>query len=154
MSTEVPVKNLFKEAALEIGFSKKAEYYYRSHKDLLHVIGLRKSRWGDYYSIWLGVSIKAINNWEYPQIHKCHVQCCAEHFVEDRNALLAALNEEDYWKTDADSRRDILKLALTSSLFYFFNQTDTLDGLRHYILNGGNAMLAVNVAAKDFLKVR
>jgi hypothetical protein len=150
---EVSVKNLFKQIAQEIGFEKKAEYYYKQCKDLLQVIGLRKSKWGDSYSIWLGISISAISELEYPPIHKCHVQCQAEDFTDNKNELTAALNEEDYWRMDTVSRSELIKLALTSSQFYFFNQTNTVDKVREYILKKSNPGLFVKKTVKDMFHI-
>ena len=150
---ELSVKSLFKDVAVGIGFRKKGDYYYKPTKDLVHVVGVRKSKWGNCYSIWFGVSIRAITDLEYPPLHKCHVQCSAESFVDNKNELAAALDEEDYWKMDAEGRREIIKLALTSGLFYFFNQADSLDKLRQYLVNKNNTMLAVNGNAKEFLHI-
>jgi Domain of unknown function (DUF4304) len=115
------------------------------------VIGLQKSRWGDHYDLGLGIAIEALAGPEYPKIHECHIQARAEDFVENKNELTAALNEEDYWKTDADSRRQAIKLALCSAQFYFFNEADTVEKVRNYLLTKTSSTLAVNKSAKDYL---
>lgn len=150
---KISIKNIFSEIAEEIGFVKKAGCFYREYKELLQIVELRKSQWGCSYSIRLGIAIKALNNEEWPPVHKSHVQCRAEDYVDHKNELEAALNEEDYWKTDVDSRREAVRLALTSSVFYFFNKVDTLDKLKRLILSDEGSMLAVNRRAKEMLQI-
>jgi hypothetical protein len=147
---EIPVKDLVHEVTRDFGFVRKQGCWYRVLPDLTQVIGLQKSRWGNYYDLCLGLSIGQLGGAEYPKIRECHIQARAEDFVEDRNELTAALNEEDYWKTDADSRRETIKLAVSSAQFYFFKETDDLNKVRNYLLTKTSSTLAVNKNAKDF----
>jgi hypothetical protein len=54
---------------------------------------------------------------------------------------------------DTVSRSELIKLALTSSQFYFFNQTNTVDKVREYILKKSNPGLFVKKTVKDMFHI-
>src|SRR5689334_1328791 len=97
---------------IALGFKRKATYWYRAINDVVDVVGLQKSRWGEQHYINLAVWIKKIEKRDFPKVRECHIQCRLDAVSETPDNLSRALDEEDSWKMDADTRREIIKLAL------------------------------------------
>jgi hypothetical protein len=96
---EIPVKEMVDSELRKLGFKRKGITWYRNHDEVLHVIELRKSRWGQYYSIWLAVWVQALEHAEFPKLHHCPLQDAIDHVPDAPPDIDAALNEEEYWKS-------------------------------------------------------
>ena len=147
------VRSIFEKVGGDIGFKKKLSRFYRDCGDLLQIIELRRSQWGAQYSIWLGIAIKELSDERFPPVHRSHVQSNVRYFLDNEGDLDAALNEEDFWRMAPEDRGEVIKLALTSGIFYFFNVASTLDQMKCFIMSREYPMLAVKLDAKQFFKL-
>ena len=147
-----PVSKILAEILPDFGFlRRKSQDWYRDLGSVVHVIGLQKSRWGDSYYVNLGVWIKALGGEVRPRYYQCHIQQRLEMIALRRNELDLALNEEDYWKMDAEERARVLKLELSNAQFVFFREMASSDAVRSYLLKPDSEKnLAVKRTLKEF----
>jgi hypothetical protein len=56
------------------GFTKKGATWRRVSNEIISVLNLQKSQWGDDYYINVGVFIKSVGSREDPRKHDCHIR--------------------------------------------------------------------------------
>ena len=128
-------------------------FWYRDFPEVKQVVDLRKSRWGESYSIWLGIALKSLVSLEFPKVHECPLQANLEEFVKNKNEIESALNEEDYWKMAADDRKEILKLALCTAECDFFRYLKTQAEVISFVRANKNPHLPINKTLKELAGV-
>ena len=131
-----------------LGFLKKANLWYKRKHDVIQVIGLQKSNWGNQYYVNVAVWVDKIERKEFPKCQECHIQCRLDSLPDNPDCLLQALDEEDSWKMDTATRRDILKLALCNAEFIFFRELDSFENVKRYIISGRASKFAVTQSLK------
>lgn len=128
------VKMIVGKVLPEFGFSKqKANNWYKTLPEVVHVVGLQKSSWGDYYHINLAVWVKELGGNVAPKFHQCHMMERLEGIALHGNDHAAALNEEDYWKMDAEERHRVIRLELANAQFAFFRKLETIDAIKKFL---------------------
>ncbi len=144
------ISNILAGILPNLGFvERKGQNWYRDLDDVLHVIGLQKSRLGESYYVNLGVWIKALGANTHPKYYACHIQQRLEMIALHRDELDSALNEEDYWKMDSEERARVLKLELSNAEFAFFREMVSAQAIRAYLLRPDSEK---NLAIKRTLK--
>lgn len=150
-----PVKSIVGRILPEFGFSKqKTNNWYKTLEEVVHVIGLQKSSWGDYYHINLAVWVKELGGNLAPKYHQCHMMERLDGIALHRNDLAAALNEEDYWKMDAEERHGAIRLELANAQFAFFRKLETKEAIRAFLVDPNeDKHVAVTRVLKEFLGI-
>jgi hypothetical protein len=151
-----PIKTILTELMPQLGFPrKKAQNWYRDKENLIHVVGLQKSNWGQLYYINLAVWVKSLGEPEQcPRVQDCHLRLRLEGIALHPNELEQALSEEDYWKMETDERQRVLKLEISNANFVYFNEVSSVDAIKRYIIEqAGSANLAVTRILKDALNL-
>ena len=111
-----------------LDFKKHRADWYRQGEQVIFVVGLQKSQWGNQHYINLAIWVNALGEAQFPCVQECHIQCRLENLSPDKaNALAGALDEEDGWKMDAEERRDIIKFCLGNAEFLFFRELNTFE---------------------------
>jgi hypothetical protein len=128
---EIPVKEIVNDELTKLGFEKGGLNWYKHYKEVIHVVALQKSAWGNSYYINLAVWVNELGSSEQPKCRECHLQVRLDSIDGSPNEIDAALNEEDYWKMNAEQRRDIIKLALCNAEFAFFENLSPLGKLNN-----------------------
>jgi hypothetical protein len=141
------------EIMRELGYMQRSRRWYRNHGDILHVVSLQKSSWGDYYYLNLGIWLQPLESNPAPPEHHCHIRCRAGEFPDDPKDLDKALNEEDYWRMDPDQRKQILKLALCNAEFHFFRNLTSIRAVKEFLATKESRNKFVTKALRDFLGV-
>lgn len=81
-----------------LGYTKRAATWHRDREEVVSVLNLQKSQWGDFWYLNLGVYLKALGSEARPAESRCHVRCRADTLVGRRMAKdpigLAALVED------------------------------------------------------------
>lgn len=137
------VSEIVNEAAIALGFKKKGSYWYRPFSEVIHVVGLQKSQWGRQYYINLAVWVNAVEKREFPKTRECHIQCRVDAVPGCPGEIGQALDEEDSWKMDADTRRDIFKLALNNGEFLFFRELRSFEDVKRFVESKSNPRCAI-----------
>lgn len=148
---EVPVKKIFGGVAREFGFEHRTSAWYRSINDVVHVIELQRSKWGKSYYLNLAVWVNSLGLEPNPLPRLCHIQCRADKVPGIHDSLASALDEEDYWKTDADARREIIYLALSKAEHAFFAQFDSEKSAKATVASNKFPYLAITCKFRELL---
>ena len=149
------VKQVVSEVVRHLGYRKSLNSNWsKNYADVIHVIGLNKSRWGLNYYLETGVWLKIFGPDESPQFYECHVQLRL-----DSNAGLgfgdieSALNEEDFWRMDSEERLRIISGILERAEAEFFGRAKDLQSLKDLVVNHPNFTLAINKCVLEFFKL-
>jgi hypothetical protein len=65
-----------------LGYSKRGATWHRDQGNVISVVNLQKSQWGDDFYLNLGVYLKQLGTKERPAASECHVRCRAEALAE------------------------------------------------------------------------
>lgn len=145
------VKQIVSKAARRLGYrSCHSSNWSKDYTDLIHVIGLQKSRWGLQYYLETGIWLKTFGPRESPKFFECHVQTRLDSDSGFGTDVDSALNEEDYWKMHAEERSRIISETLRRGELEFFGRAKTLEDLRDLVMNRPKFMLAVNKCVLEF----
>lgn len=69
----------------EAGFKKKSDSWYWANDEVVLLVNLQKSQYGDQYYVNCGVAMKSLGAAEFPKEHHCHI----------RFRLTAVVSEEE-----------------------------------------------------------
>ncbi len=141
---EIPVKEIVDDELKSMGFKKNGLHWYKVHSEVVHVIELRKSRLGSYYTVNLAVWVKEFGLTEQPKSRECHLQVAIGRVPGCPDEIDAAMNEEEYWKMDAEHRRELIKLAFCNAEFEFFRELTSFDQVKQFVRTQPGMNLAVN----------
>jgi hypothetical protein len=148
------VKQIVSKAVRALGYrSSRNLSWSKNYPDVIHVIGLQKSRWGEQYYLEAGVWLKIFGPDETPKFYECHVQLGLSSDSGLGDNMESALNEEDYWRMDSDERLKIISGTLKRAEAEFFGRAKTLEDLRDLIVNRPKFMLAVNKCVMEFFNI-
>lgn len=140
-------KEIVSKLAVRLGFHRQrlGSNWYRNFPDLIHVIGLQRSRWGGVSYLEAGIWLKTFGPDEFPRYYECHVRLRLDGDSGlDLGRIDSALNEDEYWKMDAEERLRIISDALRHAEVGFFGWARTLLELRRFLCGGHNLNLAVD----------
>jgi hypothetical protein len=149
---QIPVKSIVNDEIRSLGFSRHGATWYRDVGEVIHVVGLQKSSWGSSYYVNLAIWIKAWSWDDVPKPSQCPLQCRVEAVPDTPDQLENALNEEDYWRMDAEQRRDIIKLALCNAEFMFFRYLKTLNDVKKFVAETTWPQLAVDKELSSLIR--
>jgi hypothetical protein len=79
------VKEALAAPLKEAGFKKKSNSWYWSNDEVVLLVNLQKSQYGDQYYVNGGVALKSLGADEFPKEHHCHI----------RFRLTAVVSEEE-----------------------------------------------------------
>lgn len=145
------VKAIVSKAVRDLGYRKSHNLNWsKDYPDLIHVVGLNKSRWGLEYYLETGIWLKTFGPTESPKYFECHVRSRIESDSGPGDEIDSALNEEDYVRMDSAQRLRIISAALQHAEEKFFGRAKTLEGLRDLVVNRPKVMFAVNKCVLEF----
>ncbi len=150
------VKRIVSKVALGLGYhgQQRSSNWYKEFADLIHVIGLQKSRWGGGNYLEAGIWLKVFGPDESPKYYECHVRLrLAADCGLDLDLVDSALNEDDYWKVDPEERLRILSSALRRAEAGFFGRAKSLEDLREFLTSDHNLNLAVDRRVREFFQL-
>lgn len=129
----IHIREILADELTKLGFAAKKTSWCRRRGELIHVVGLQRSDWGRQHYVNLGLWVNTLGANEFPKPQECHVQCRLEMISDAPAGLAEALDEEDYWRMDAEHRREVIKLALCNADFVFFRHLNTIDDLSRFL---------------------
>jgi hypothetical protein len=145
------VKNIVAKVVSGLGYhAGRGSNWYRDFPDLIHVVGLQKSRWGGANYLESGIWLKTFGPDELPNYYECHVRLrLSVNSGLDVGDIDSALQGEDLWKMDSDERMRILTTALKRAEAAFLNKARTLNELQKFLGGRHNLNLAIDRRVKE-----
>src|SRR6187402_3646282 len=107
---QLSVKEIVNSEMTALGYKRLGLHWYKPYSEVIHVVELRKSQWGDYYTLNLAIWVNKLGLNKHPKSRECNLQVAINRVDGCPDDIDAALNQEDYWKMDAEHRREIIKL--------------------------------------------
>jgi len=78
------IKNILKKE----GYKKKSNSFYKTYNDVIFVINLQKSQWGERFYINIGLWYKKIEaEMEFPKEYQCHLRFRIEDFQKIKHSI-------------------------------------------------------------------
>lgn len=109
------------------GFARKRpSSWFRSTPDVVQVVNLQKSQWGDQYYVNFAVWLLALGHAELPPQAQCHVRLRADDIVSSKVELRRLLDLD----VQVADRRAAFARVLADELLPFADEARTLAGLR------------------------
>jgi hypothetical protein len=124
------------------GFQKRSDTWYRRFPDLVQVLNLQKSQYGDQYYLNVGIYVPSIGaaNSQWPKEHQCHVRARAKTLVSEQSNDIArfesAMDLED-GSVSSDAREQEIERLLDEHVASFFDSAANLEDLHSLIRSGG-----------------
>jgi hypothetical protein len=140
--------------AKQAGFQKRSDSWYRRFPDLVQVLNLQKSQYGDQYYINVGIYVPSLGaaKSQWPKEHQCHVRARAKSLVSDESNDISrfdsAMNLEDDGVSPEIRAQEIERL-LEEHVTTFFDSATNLDDLRNSIRSGALSKALVRRELKD-----
>lgn len=107
---------LFKEALeiplKEAGFKKKTDTWYWVNNEVVLLVNLQKSQYGNQYYVNCGVSLKSLSASEFPKEHHCHIRFRLRSIALDKleNDIDSVFNLENKSLSDQQRKEEISRL--------------------------------------------
>jgi hypothetical protein len=131
------------------GFSRRGDSWYRRSDEVVEVVNLQKSQYGNQYYINYALWLTALGDATFPKEEKCHIRMRVDITMTDAEQFACLLDLE----TDmpADERRITIAALLTSKFKPFADRCRSLAGLRELFADGRFRNAMVLIAAKRAL---
>ena len=136
-SVQAPVARWAKQA----GFQKHSDTWYRRCPDLVQVLNLQKSQYGNQYYLNVGIYVPSIGaaSSQWPKEHQCHVRMRAKTLVSEESKDVArfesAMDLED-GSVSNDMREQEIGRFLDEHVASFLDSAKSLEDLRSLIGSG------------------
>lgn len=121
-----------------LGYTKQRTTWHRDHGELISVLNLQKSRWGDDLYLNLAVYLKQLGTETKPPEHRCHVRCRIE-----------ALTGHPLPSNPAAAEAVVRDVAVQ-----WLNATNTITGLAAFLTTESARRCAVRREVAEALKLR
>ena len=94
-TTTPPLRLALADALGPAGFTRKSGSWFRRSDEVIEVVNLQRSQWGEPYYLNYALWLRALGELPFPGEHTCHVRWRAED-VMGRDAPLARLLDLEY----------------------------------------------------------
>jgi len=94
------------------GFKKKSDSWYWSNDEVVLVVNLQKSQYGDQYYVNCAVALKSLGAIQFPKEHHCHIRFRLTSIVSDqeREEIGIVFDLENGSVTDQKRTEEISRL--------------------------------------------
>lgn len=134
------------------GFKKKSSNWYLHKNDVVLVVNLQKSQYGDQFYINCAVLVKALLDLEFPQEEKCHIRFRLDSdgtgALVDRVKLLLDLENNSISEED---RQAELRQLITSHALPHLEKCSTLSGIAEVVNNPTFESWAIRKNLRDLV---
>ncbi len=132
MRQMIPLEASIAPALKASGFRKKAKTSWRHCPEVIQVLNLQKSPYGDNLYINLGVYVRSLGAEQYPPENRCHVQIRLEWVAHsEREQCVVAANSNEV-PTQA-----LIDAVLIDGIAWLCNLA-TLTGIRRHLESSGS----------------
>lgn len=112
------------------GFRKKSRTWWREREEVIQVVNLQKSPYGEQLYVNLGVYLKRLGTETAPPENRCHIGVRLERIAEHRYAEIVAA-------TALGQPSAGLVSAVLSDAVAWLESVSTLTGIKEYLAAGG-----------------
>ncbi|MBK8255163.1 MAG: DUF4304 domain-containing protein [Polyangiaceae bacterium] len=132
------------------GFVRKRDTWYRATEDLIQVLNVQKSRYGQQYYLNLGIWLKPLGEVQFPKENVCHVRIRARQLDEATRAEFEKCLDLDSGITPEERENQIRRL-VDDVVLPFFARCESIAQIRQVYNSGVLKRAAVLSTAQEFL---
>lgn len=146
------VKEALGAPLVEAGFKKKSDSWYWRNDEIVLLVNLQKSQYGDQYYVNCGVALKSLGAVEFPKEHHCHIRFRLTAVVsdEERKGIEAVFDLENDSLSDHQRKDEIPRLIRDIAL-PILNGCSSRDGITEALRSGKLAKAMVHKQFKDLI---
>ena len=146
MSKSNPIHQILKAVLMPIRFSRKGSSWYRRTQDVVQVVNLQKSQYGDQYYLNYALWLLALGDASFPREEMCHVRFRIEDISTNEDRYKELLNLES--DLGNERRTVLLQTALSSDLLPFIGTTGAIADVQKCFAEGALRRGMVHIDAK------
>lgn len=146
------VKEALGAPLVEAGFKKKSDSWYWGNDEIVLLVNLQKSQYGNQYYVNCGVALKALGAAEFPKEHHCHIRFRLAAIVsdEERKGIESVFDLENGSLLDERRKEEISKLIREIAL-PLLKGCSSMDGIAETLQSGRLAKAMVHKQVKDLI---
>jgi hypothetical protein len=146
------VKEALGTPLAEAGFKRKSDTWYRGNDEVVLVVNLQKSQYGDQYYVNCGVALKSLGAVEFPKEHHCHIRFRLTAIVSDakRKDIESVFDLENDSLSDQVRRGEVSKF-IRSIALPILEGCSSRDGIIETIKSGKFVKAMVHKQVKDLI---
>lgn len=141
-----PIHQVLKEILVPLGFSRKGDSWYHRSTEVVQVVNLQKSQYGNQYYLNYGAWLLTLSDSAFPREEKCHVRLRIEDISDAEEQYKNLLNLES--DMGAEWRMASLREAFSSDLLPFIRRTGTIANVQRLYVEGELKRGIVHIDAK------
>jgi Domain of unknown function (DUF4304) len=140
----LPLESAIAPELKAAGFRKKGRTWWRERAEVIQVVNLQKSSFGDQLYINLGVYLKRLGTETAPPQNRCHIGVRCERIAKHRHMEIAAA-------TSPGQPSENLVSAVLSDGVTWLESVSTLTGIKEYLAAGGASKGLVFASVRQLL---
>lgn len=146
------VKEALGAPLVEAGFKKKSDSWYWRNDEVVLLVNLQKSQYGDQYYVNCGVALKSLGAVEFPKEHHCHIRFRLTAVVsdEERKGIEPVFDLENDSLSD-HQRKDKISRLIRDIALPILNGCSSRDGITEALRSGKLAKAMVHKQVKDLI---
>lgn len=136
----------------EAGFKKKSDSWYLANDEVVLVVNIQKSQYGDQYYVNGGVALKSLGAAEFPKEHHCHIRFRIEDVVldEQEKEIESVFNLENELLSEQQRKEEISRLIRDIAL-PILQGCSSESGIAETVKSGRLAKAMVHKQVKDLV---
>ncbi len=136
----------------EAGFKKKSDNWYWSNDEVVLLVNLQKSQYGDQYYVNGGVALKSLGSADFPKEHHCHIRFRLEDAMsaEKEKYVQSVFDLENDSFSDQQRKKEISRLVEDVAL-PILKGCSSESGIAETVKSGRLAKAMVHKQVKDLV---
>jgi hypothetical protein len=136
----------------DAGFKKKSDSWYWSNNEVVLLVNLQKSQYGDQYFVNCGVALKSLGAAEFPKEHHCHLRFRLTAVVseEESKEIESVFDLENESLSEQQRKKDVSRLVKDVAL-PILQGCSSESGIIETVKSGRLAKAMVHKQVKDLV---
>lgn len=147
-----PIKMALGAPLLEAGFKKKSDNWYLGNDEVVLLVNIQKSQYGNQYYVNCGVSVRALGGIDFPKEQNCHIRFRLTAILpeEKRKEVEALFDLESELLSDHQRGEEISRLA-KNTVLPILQRCSCREGIVEAVRGGVLAKAMVHKQVKDWI---
>jgi hypothetical protein len=146
------VKEALGAPLIEAGFKRKSDSWYWRNDEVILLVNLQKSQYGDQYYVNCGVALKSLGAVEFPKEHHCHIRFrLTSVFSEEEKKDIESVFDLENGSLSDQQRKDEISRLIRDIVLPIFEECSTRNGIAEIIKAGRLAKAMVHKQVKDLI---
>jgi Domain of unknown function (DUF4304) len=155
MTDSKTIKEIIKKSLSKAGYSKKSDTWYFRNDEVVLLVNLQKSQYGNQYYLNCGVGLKSLGVVDFPKEYQCHIRFRIEGVMPEGSEknIAALLNLEDMSISEIQRKDEISKL-IAEYVLPTLTALSSINGISETIHSGVLKKAMIHKQVKDLVATR